>query len=167
MVRAVVLAALLAGCSFDQGGLRVSADRGQLRELAAQDTKPKTEGVPLDAVRPDRPRDQTPVDQPPPQGTTCQNGGYTLSSSQPPSAGAKLTLQVKGPPQTWVLVGVATSSGPFGWTGKATHDGQIPTTWTFKGVPVPAGAGPFRYAFMANAQDDNPALGNLLATCFP
>lgn len=165
MARAVVLAALLAGCGFDSGGLR-TPDRGQAHERVGEG-RLSAEAMPEDHTPLDVPREAALHVDLAGQGTTCQQGGYTLSSNQPPTAGATLTLQVTGPPRTWVMAGIATVSGAFGWTGHATHDGQDPTTWTFKKVPVPAKSGPYRFGFMADAVDDNPAVGTLLSTCLP
>ncbi len=169
MVRAARLAvavSLAAGCSFDSGGLR-TPDRGQLAGEGA-DLRAPVEGPAPDHARPaDRPREQALLPDQASQGTTCKDGGYTISSSKPPTAGATLTLQVKGPPRTWIMAGVSTPTVPFGWTGGATNDGLTPTTWTFAGVKVPASPGPYLFGFMADALNDNPAVGKLLAKCLP
>jgi hypothetical protein len=103
------------------------------------------------------------------QGKTCSANGVTFTASAPPTACGTISLTVSSSSSyPWVLARVRDASGNGQWTGPDADHITCCYDWPFPALKVPcAGAPPFSFSFMKDAEYNNPAVGTIVATCTP
>lgn len=104
------------------------------------------------------------------QTTRCSAAGVTFALDAPPAACAVRRLRVTAPVgYSWVMGGAAATTGKPAWVGGASGVSCSGGTcsWTFAKLRLPCGAGPYRVALLADATNDDPRRGRLIASCQP
>jgi len=137
---------------------------------SAPPAPPSTPPAPPPSTPPAPPPTNPPAPAPSTQGTSCSAGDVQLALDQAPAACGHVTLTVTASQaHAWVLAGVAAPGSGVQWKGGATDVGCGGGTchWTFKDLPVPCQAGPYTLRFMKDAVNDDPSLGQQVASCQP
>lgn len=103
------------------------------------------------------------------QGRSCSNSGVTFSANSAPARCQNIRIVAKAKsPYAWVMIGIKGSSGGYRWKGGAKDISCSSGTcsWTFD-TKTPCVAGPFRFALMRDAVNDNASVGTVVGSCKP
>jgi hypothetical protein len=103
------------------------------------------------------------------QRTSCTDQGITLTASATLTPCQQISVTATASTSyNWVMVGITSAKGDTEWVGGATNVTCNGTcSWTFPKATVPCDPGPYVLSLMRDAQNDDPSLGTIVASCTP